>query len=120
MNLSNRPEDFPGYFATILWVGVGFWLFWTTPGAAFLSWQALVYFLLGTIGVGIVFGVVGMSVQRMLPMLKPRQGAIKTAAPPAQIVGTLVAAGQFVVIYFLAKVIVTQILFPAAVPPLTP
>ncbi|KUO68817.1 MAG: hypothetical protein APF80_03665 [Alphaproteobacteria bacterium BRH_c36] len=114
MNLSNRPEDFPGYFATILWVGVGVWLFWTTPGGAFLSWQALVYFIFGTLAVGIVFGVVGMSVQRLIPMLKPRQGAIKTAAPPAQIVGTLVAAAQFVVIYFLAKAVVTGVLFPPA------
>ncbi|MBU1209779.1 MAG: hypothetical protein KJ587_00720 [Alphaproteobacteria bacterium] len=114
MNLANRPEDFPGYFATVLWVGVGVWLFWTTPGAAFLSWQALVYFVLGTLAVGIVFGVAGMSVQRLIPMLKPRQGAIKTAAPPAQIVGTLVAAAQFVVIYFLAKSVVTGILFSPA------
>ncbi|MBU2581265.1 MAG: hypothetical protein KJ622_06080 [Alphaproteobacteria bacterium] len=115
MNLSNRPEDFPGYFATILWVGVGVWLFWTTPQAAFVSWQAIVYFVLGTIGVGILFGIVGMTLQRLMPFLKPRQGPIRTAPPPAQLIGTLVAAAEFVVIYFLAKAVVTGILFQPAV-----
>lgn len=114
MKLSNSPEEFPGYFATILWVGVGVWLFWTTPGAAFLSWRAIVYFVFGTIGVGIVFGVAGMALQRMIPILKPRNGPIKTAPPLIQIVGTLVAAAQFVIIYFLAKAIVSGILFPQA------
>ncbi len=115
MKLSNRPEEFPGYFATILWVGVGVWLFWTTPGAAFLSWQTLVYFVLGTVGIGILFGMIGLTLQRLIPILKPREGPIKTAPPPAQFIGTLVAAAQFVVIYFLAKAVVTQILFPAPV-----
>lgn len=112
MKLSNRPEEFPGFFATVLWVGVGVFLFWTTPGAAFLSWQALVYFVLGTIGAGIVFGLLGQTIQRMLPSLK--QDRFGPQDPLAPLVGTLVGAAQFVLVYFLSKAIISGLLFPPA------
>lgn len=116
MQLSHRPEEFPGFFATVLWVGIGVWLFWTTPGAAFLSWQAAVYFLFGTLAVGVFFGLVGATLQRLMPILKPTFEKKKTSklSGAAQILGTLVGAVQFVIIYLLAKSVVTQMLFAAA------
>jgi hypothetical protein len=114
MKLSNRPEDFPGYFATILWVAVGVFLFWTTPGAAFLSWQALVYFVGGTVSAGIIFGLMGMTVQRYVPGLK--KGRSKPDDPLTPLIGTLYGAAQIVIVYFLAKAVVTQMLFPPVVP----
>ncbi|MCH9809332.1 MAG: hypothetical protein K0U74_16525 [Alphaproteobacteria bacterium] len=111
MQLQHRPEDFPGFFPTVLWVGIGVFLFWTTPGAAFLSWQTLVYFVVGTIAVGILFGVIGMTLQRMMPSLKPRPDSDGKPSQTAQLIGTLVGAVQMVVVYFLAKAVVTQILF---------
>lgn len=112
MQLSNRPEDFPGYFATILWVGIGVFLFWTTPGATFFSWQALVYFLIGTAAAAVLFGLVGMTAQRLLPSLKNDKAGSKGSLAP--VIGTLFAAAQLVVIYFLAKAVVSQLLFPPA------
>ena len=109
MQLSHRPEDFPGYFATILWVGIGAFLFWTTPGAQFLSWQALVYFVLGTIGAGIIFGVLGQTILRLLPSLK--QGKHAPQDPMAPLLGTLYGAAQMVLVYFLSKAIITGLLF---------
>lgn len=112
MQLSHRPDEFPGYFATILWVAIGVFLFWTTPGAAFLSWQALVYFVLGTIGAGILFGLLGQTILRLLPSLK--QDKFAPQDPMAPLLGTLFGAGQMVLVYFLSKSIITGILFPAA------
>lgn len=114
MQLTHRPEDFPGFFATVLWVGVGVFLFWTTPGAGFLSWQAFVYFVIGTIAIGILFGIVGLTVQRLIPSLKPQPGADGKPTQSAQLIGTLVGAAQLVIIYLLAKAVITQLLFPLA------
>lgn len=115
MQLSNRPEDFPGFFPTVLWVGVGVFLFWTTPQSAFLSWQALVYFVFGTIAVGIVFGVLGRTIQKRIPGLDPANRTKGQAADPMmQTLGTLIGAAQLVLVYFLAKAVITQMLFPVA------
>ncbi|MCB1511350.1 MAG: hypothetical protein KDJ36_10635 [Hyphomicrobiaceae bacterium] len=115
MQLTHRPEDFPGFFATVLWVGIGVWLFWTTPGAAFLSWQAAIYFIFGTLAVGLFFGIIGLTMQRLIPVLKPAPGAAKPPGGLAQVVGTLYGVAQFVVVYFLAKSVVTKLLFTAPV-----
>ena len=111
MQLTHRPEDFPGFFATVLWVGVGVFLFWTTPGAAFLTWQALIYFVIGTIAIGILFGIIGLTLQRLIPGLKPQPQAAGKSNQSAQLIGTLVGAAQLVIIYLLAKAVITQILF---------
>lgn len=111
MQLTNRPEDFPGFFATVLWVGIGVFLFWTTPGAQFLSWQALAYFVLGTVGAGILFGLIVMTLQRLLPSL--RQDKFGPQDPIAPLLGTLIGAGQLVLVYLLAKAVITNVLFPA-------
>ena len=86
MQLTHRPEDFPGFFATVLWVGVGVFLFWTTPGAGFLTWQAFVYFVIGTIAIGILFGIVGLTV-----LIFPVAWTLMTHAIPLPILDTAVA-----------------------------
>ena len=101
------PDDFPGFFPTVLWVGVGVFLFWTTPGASFLSWQALVYFLFGVIAVGIVFSILALTVRRLIPALNPARAA--TASPGVKLLGTLVGATQLVIVYFLAKAVIAQL-----------
>ena len=113
MQLTSRPDEFPGFFATVLWVGVGVFLFWTTPGAAFLSWQAFVYFVIGTAAIGLFFGLVGMTLQRLIPSLKPRPDGSGKPTQSAQLIGTLVGAAQFVLIYLFAKTIITQFLIPS-------
>lgn len=109
-----RPEDFPGYFATVMWVGIGVWLFWITPEASFFTWQAVVYFLVGTFAAGLVFGVLGLTLQRLIPVLKPSSEAAKKSDGMAQTIGTLVGAAQFILVYFIAKSIIIGLLFPAA------
>jgi len=106
--------DFPGFFPTVMWVGVGVFLFWTTPGATFLSWQALVYFLPAMIGAGIFFGILGFTLRRVIPGLDPKTWPPGGPTPTMQFVGTLIGAGQIVLVYFLAKSVITQMLFPAS------
>lgn len=111
MQLTNRAEEFPGFFPTVLWVGIGVFLFWTTPGASFLSWQAILYFVLCTICVGIFFSFVALTLQRLIPLLKPRSDRQGKPAQMAQLLGTIVGAAQMVLIYLLAKTLVTMVLF---------
>src|SRR5712691_12158709 len=62
----DKQKETHGGWATFAWIGSGLYLFATTEGAHFLSWQAAVFFLVGTFVAALGFGIAAYLLQRGL------------------------------------------------------
>jgi hypothetical protein len=54
----DKKKESAGRTASLIWILTGIYYFAATQQAAFLSWQAAVFFLCGTFGAALVFGAV--------------------------------------------------------------
>lgn len=57
-----RLKTEKGALAAIVWIGTGIYLFATTAGAHFFSWQAAIFFVAGMFAAAIVFGAISHAV----------------------------------------------------------
>lgn len=79
-NFYDQQKKKHGDWAAMVWIGSGIYLFATDPAAHFLSWQALVFFIVGMFLAAIVFGGAAYVLQRligkvfMLVVREPSQG----------------------------------------------
>ena len=64
VDLYEKQKETHGTWATWAWIGSGAYLFATTEGASFISWQTPVFFLVGTFVAALVFGLSAYGVQR--------------------------------------------------------
>lgn len=68
--VDEKRKEFAGGIVTYTWLGSGVFIFWANENATILSWQAVVYFVLGTFVAAVVLGLVlyaaGNSISKML------------------------------------------------------
>lgn len=110
-----KQKESSGKFASIAWIVVGVYLFVVTERASFLTWQAVVYFLVGMFFAAIVFGIVSYLAQRLVAkiLMVFSQHRTASAAAIAVVMGFVLLVGELILIYFAAEHVVTEILFPA-------
>lgn len=65
----DRQKQMHGTGAMFLWIIAGVYLFWTNEAASFLSWQALVFFIVGMFAAALVFGMLAYGAQRIVASL---------------------------------------------------
>ena len=62
----DQQKESRGRAAAFIWIGIGIYLFSSTPQAHFFSWQAVVFFVVGMFVAAVVFGGVSYAVHRAL------------------------------------------------------
>ncbi len=106
----DKQKETHGGWATFAWIGSGIYLFATTEGVRFLSWQAAAFFLVGTFVAALVFGIAGYVVQRGLA--KAIMGVFPSpstgVATVAVVLGWLLFAAETVVIFLVARWMISR------------
>ncbi len=90
-----KQKEAHGTWATIVWIVSGIYLFATSPTATFISWQSLVYFVVGMFAAAAVFGMLAYGIQRGLT--KILMLFIKTPSNGAAVFIGVLGIGLFVV-----------------------
>ncbi|MDD4456548.1 MAG: hypothetical protein PHC98_03070 [Syntrophotalea acetylenica] len=90
-----KQKEAHGGWATIVWIASGIYFFATSPTATFISWQALVYFVVGMFIAAAVFGGLSYGIQRGLA--KILMVFIKTPSNGAAAFIRVLGIGLFVV-----------------------
>lgn len=96
-----------GGFATIVWLIVGAYLFYSEPEARLLSWQALVYFIVGMFVAAAVFGILSYLIMHGVSRALTATGVITRPTPRVvaglYVIGCVLAAANVVLIYIAAR-----------------
>lgn len=101
------------WWATTIWLGCGVYLFATVDAASFLSWQAPVYFVVGMFVAALVFGAAAYLLQRGVAKILARMesGPSSGTVTAIKFIGLVLFAVEFVVIFFVARWFVIDLLF---------
>ena len=98
-----RQKETHGSFATVIWLASGMYLFWITPGAAFLSWQSALFFIAGMFVAAVLFGWIGYGAPRGIA--KALVGKPMSSST-IKFIGLILMGAEAAVIFFAAKWIV--------------
>ena len=98
--LYDQQKEQHGRNATFLWLVLGGIAFIVDPESRLLSWQAAVFFIVGTFVAAILFGLIGYGATRVIAKLFIRARAPIAIVP---LLGWSLFAIELVVIYFVAR-----------------
>ena len=114
-DMYEKQKQTAGSFAMILWVGIGIYLFATNDAANFVSWQGAIYFIGGMFASALVFGMVVYAVQRGIARILMGIFSSPSAGAAVIVYGIGIALNvvEAVVIYYIAKWVITSFMFPS-------
>ncbi len=111
-DFSEREKEAHGRWTTIAWIGSGIYLFATTDGARFLSWQAAAFFIVGMFVAAVVFGLAAYLLQRGVAKVLVRIVTAPSAsfATTVRAIGVALFVVETVIVFFVARWIVQRII----------
>lgn len=92
-----------GKLATFVWIASGIYLFATSPKASFISWQSLVFFVVGMFVAAVVLGGVSYFIRTLLTDIGARIRLNPVIATVFAILGFVLLIADFVVGFLVAR-----------------